>query len=175
MADPKIVIDTDGIARDIGAYFKDVIRMICELIVKEARLAMPLAGNSDAGKPEWIEQVYNDFDIIAIEIANNAVTGTVGLPYDQVTDLRNFIIASVIDTGHTRIPVTRPGEMTYDNDMYLRQSGATKVMELPQFYYEGSDFMKHTREMLELQFDTRIKKAWDDMPMDIITRHINIK
>jgi hypothetical protein len=117
--------------------------------------------------------LQNDFKILSVEIANSVVTGKVGPGY--LVDSREYIIAMIIDQGHAGEIWTRPGEETYDSDMYLHTSKASATVRIQQFEQTGTNFMKNAIARMRSRFDLEMKHAMANIPKSIFSRNMTIK
>lgn len=90
-------------------------------------------------------------------------------------DSREYIIAMIIDKGHSGPIFTRPGEEVYDDDMYLRESSALVTREIPQFYQEGSDFMENAKKRMRLRFDLEMEAIFSNIPKKIFSRNMRFE
>ena len=147
-------INTAAIEKELTAYFYQFIEKFCDTAIEYFRSEIPMSANGAPGKPGWRDDLRDAIKTLSVEAANGVIRGEVGTDY--LAGSREYIIAMIVDQGQTPPVMTRPGEITWDGDMYPHRSNAKTSYHIPQFEQEGINFIERARKRIKQRFDVEI-------------------
>jgi flagellar basal body rod protein FlgG len=99
-----------------------------------------------------------------------------------MVDSREYIIAMIVDQGHKDSIYTRPGQITYNDEMYMVNadgtphiSSALTSYRIPQFEQEGIGFIEAAKRRARSRFDTEMQYAINNIPKSIFSNNMGFK